>query len=448
MLQGVLEYLKSMYTDTVVFRTAVLSFACAMVLTPPQKKKPWLFFVEVLSLTAVFNIVALIYEGIGTALSATFAVRLMCEHIRDIIIYVLYALFICRYPLKNKLIMTSTILAASVEMVNFSYITGRLIDATVSGLTIPMLVLVYAFIAVLAVFESRFSMAKFDDFPTGGLVLILIINTIGVAATFVTMLLDTALGLASVYSSMVYMLLYILTVVSYFSFYIIYLERDRRIRLEAKNRMAEATSEQFRLTVRNMEDLRKIRHDMKNNYSYMRALLEKKEYAKLDDILSSFSSKKLKPEFYIDCGNDDMSAILTMEAAKAYDEGIHLDCEIVCPKILPFDNVDLCSIIANLIDNAIDSNIKGNIKEIGVKIVPRNSYLYICVKNKLPEGADTERLRALKTTKTDDAEHGIGTKIVQELAEKYGGCAVFDIQNDEFIVEVLLDTDFRGGERV
>ena len=77
--------------------------------------------------------------------------------------------------------------------------------------------------------------------------------------------------------------------------------------------------------------------------------------------------------------------------------------------------------------------------------MPRNSYLYICVKNKLPEGADTERLRALKTTKTDDAEHGIGTKIVQELAEKYGGCAVFDIQNDEFIVEVLLDTDFRGG---
>ena len=91
-------------------------------------------------------------------------------------------------------------------------------------------------------------------------------------------------------------------------------------------------------------------------------------------------------------------------------------------------------------DNAMDANERYEMdREIEICMNLRQEYLYIAVFNYLPEGIVSEKLLSLKSAKGNDPEHGLGTKIIQEIAEYYNGYAVFDIQDDMFVCEVMLD---------
>ena len=96
--------------------------------------------------------------------------------------------------------------------------------------------------------------------------------------------------------------------------------------------------------------------------------------------------------------------------------------------------------MSNMLDNAMDANERYGIeKEIEICMNLRQEYLYIAVFNYLPDNIENEKLLSLKSSKGDDPEHGLGTKIIQEIAEYYNGYAVFDIQDNMFVCEVMLD---------
>lgn len=48
----------------------------------------------------------------------------------------------------------------------------------------------------------------------------------------------------------------------------------------------------------------------------------------------------------------------------------------------------------------------------------------------------------LHTDKADKKNHGNGISIVKSIAEKYGGDVVISEKNNEFIVSVILTTEF------
>lgn len=68
----------------------------------------------------------------------------------------------------------------------------------------------------------------------------------------------------------------------------------------------------------------------------------------------------------------------------------------------------------------------------------QRDYLFIHIENPFEPSASGERRLTLKTTKSDQAAHGYGTKIIRRIAEKYNGCVEYHIQGDIFVSDVML----------
>lgn len=445
---GLQMMLHSLTTDHFILRSLILSFAVTYVLTPPElsRRSLMLYLLRLLGVETAMLVIQAGMAWVTFSLMLPMYWFMLSDFIRNMVITLLYAVFICRYTGLVKLTMGTSILAAISICVDLTFSLGRIVDSAAPGYTLPLLLLIYGILAAFALFEVHFSIAEVSDYPLSGAVLVIITNAIAISVTLTTQLLDTTTHLSNVYSVLVYSVLLILVCASYLAIYFICIERNETYKFKMENQMMRAGAEQIALTRSNLADLRRVRHDMKNAYAYMRALLDEKKYEELAKTLDTFSPQKLTPEFYVDCGNSDVSAILTVESTKAHNHGIRIRHTLIVPPVLPLEGGELFSLLSNLLDNAIESNLRyGITDDITVQMSLREQYLYIGVTNKIPATEDRGDLLRLKTRKGHPEEHGLGTQIVKRLAEKYNGYFLPDIDGDRFVAEVLIDMMYNKG---
>ena len=220
---------------------------------------------------------------------------------------------------------------------------------------------------------------------------------------------------------------------------------QRRVHiLTTENQRYLAEREIARVAEASLEDLRCIRHDLKNQYGYLQILVEEKRYDELGAYLQSMQSS-LPPQLnLIDCGNREVNTVLNMAFAKYRNEGVALEHRLVVPPVLPFDSDDVCSLLVNLLDNAREECarlLKNGMQDVRVRldIHPHQSYLVICCLNSTDRTALQRKGMGLLSTKSKAEYHGYGTRIITRLADKYNGCADFKLENGMFLAQVMLD---------
>lgn len=186
-----------------------------------------------------------------------------------------------------------------------------------------------------------------------------------------------------------------------------------------------------------VDQIRRDKHEMKNVYFYINSLLESKDY----DELTEFVQTKLLhrydrlEEFHT--GHRLLDYLLSQKACEASDAGISFVADIRLPEHLNIENIDLCCILQNLLDNAIDASQKEDKKDIQIKMTEQKNYLVIMVKNR--SSIDVVKANpSLLTTKADKQYHGIGTKVIKRIVEKYDGVMDMSMESEYFIVNIML----------
>ena len=432
--------------DSTVFRALVPAFALTFVLTPPAPGRKGLleYLLRLGSTFLCMLVITIVFTAVITYLQLPMYLFTLSDFIRALVVVTIYALFFCRCPGTIKCAMSGSILAVTCICANLCYSLGHAIDNLVDGWTVPVMVAIFGILAAFALFMNRCSIMKIGELPRFAAILLITVNSLALFTTLTNQLLETVIQISNTYSYIVYAVLLMLIFSSYLSIYFICIERNQIEKYRVENQMLRAGAEQIAMSRANLEDLRRIRHDMKNAYTYMSTLLTQQKYDDLRKILDSFSPSKLIPEFYVDCGNSDVSAILTAESSKAHAKGIRLQHTLVVPPVLPFESGELFSLLSNLIDNAIDSNVRyGLDDDISVQINLKGEYLYICVTNKLPENTNIQALMEFKTSKNNPQDHGLGIQIVQRLTQKYNGHFLADVVNQHFVAEVLIDMMYK-----
>ena len=222
-------------------------------------------------------------------------------------------------------------------------------------------------------------------------------------------------------------------------------EHEQVVELGMAKQRLQSEKAMLQLTEQQIEELREVRHEARNQFSYMRILLEQHRYDEMQEYFDQLSDSMAAAIQPIDCGNRTVSVIMNMERSKAHAASTEIEWELTVPKTLPFSDDDMCSILANLLDNAIEECARiapaaeNEPPSFRVSIHPQKDYLYIEVRNPTRRSSLQKGERGLLTTKGDPLRHGYGTRIVERLAEKYNGCATFRIENGEFIAQVMLD---------
>lgn len=233
----------------------------------------------------------------------------------------------------------------------------------------------------------------------------------------------------------------VINLVAYYMNYAVACAQEREKQLVIENYMARNDRELLQLNQQNLEDMRKIRHDIKNHFAYLEVLLREGRQGEALDYFEELRAGALPQLSYIDCGNRTVSAVLNLETAKARAQGIALDYRCMVGPELPVRDSDLCALMTNLIDNALEAMARQGTADgtVEVGLRQKGAGLYLCVINPVDGARNPEELLSLRTTKEDDTLHGYGHKIVEGIAARYDGAVNREIREGRYIVDVVLD---------
>jgi len=189
------------------------------------------------------------------------------------------------------------------------------------------------------------------------------------------------------------------------------------------------------LEVENMyAKMRGWRHDYRNHIQTMKVHASNGEYAEIDKHLDMLDEDLTHVETVIRTGNRMADAILNSKLSLAMEKQIRVKAEAQIPVSLTISELDLCTVISNLLDNAIDACMELPPAErlIRIYMEMKGNYLYLALTNT----AAGEKKRHFRTTKGDG--HGFGIARVDAVVKKYGGYVTRASEDGAFSTEVLL----------
>ena len=209
--------------------------------------------------------------------------------------------------------------------------------------------------------------------------------------------------------------------------------------MEQENRLMQsymASMEEFYAGIQSrIEATRKYRHDLAKHIQTLEALLgksgdaaEMEEY--MQDLKKRYDTLK-KQEF---CSDELVNSILTIKQGQCDEKNIPLMMDVEDCIYNNVEEVDIVALLHNLLDNAIEA--QERIPENGEKGIwfsmrREGEKLLVNMKNRVRKGEKV----TFRTKKPRREEHGIGTKIIQNIVEKYDGTIVFETDADSGMFE-------------
>lgn len=237
-------------------------------------------------------------------------------------------------------------------------------------------------------------------------------------------------------------LIFAINLISLFLFNSLSTFYERSINLVKSEQEREYYQNQCMLMQKATEDIRSFQHDISNHFMIIEDLLQnEKEKDAFSYILKLVNSEKTVPVVYSDTGNIAVDSIINYKLCRAALNGIDVAIDIIIPKELPVEIMDLSTILTNLLDNALQALQKLNDnKKLNIKITYKKGMLLIRIQNTY-NGIVKYENGELVTTKESSEKHGYGMRNIENAASKYDG--ICQITHDDVIFqsEVLLYID-------
>ena len=243
----------------------------------------------------------------------------------------------------------------------------------------------------------------------------------------------------ALFQFIVFFFLLVTDVFAYFILHTLCRKNEEKMDLVIKNDELEKNEELMLVSDQNLEKLRMLRHDCKNQYATMKVLLEEKRYDELDKFFLEYGDGVIEPISFISVNNRIISSILNMEYSKAMARGVQFDCKIAIPDQLPYYSTDLTSLLCNVLDNAIEATCQVDVeKRILIRMRVYQDFFYMEVVNPIKDGLTMEMIRKTRTTKKDADQHGYGRKIISSIVKKYNGTKKDEIIGGMYHVTIML----------
>lgn len=226
------------------------------------------------------------------------------------------------------------------------------------------------------------------------------------------------------------------TVVLYISFQHS-IEKDIELALiRSENRMLQTEKNYYDILEHQNRQLMQYAHDAKNHLTAIKNLSTNpriNEYIeKLSDQLGSYASS-------CHSGNITLDVIINKYVTECSLHGIKFDYEVRTCNLSGVEDIDLVSILGNLMDNALAASERSEDKSLSIETTQRDYYDVVIITNSCDE-APRAYGGKLVTTKDDYRLHGFGLRSVARTLTKYDGDYDWDYIPSEhlFITTVMI----------
>lgn len=196
----------------------------------------------------------------------------------------------------------------------------------------------------------------------------------------------------------------------------------------------EQDKKYFEIIEQSNKDMRVFSHDIKNH------LLQIRNLDNIDSVYKYVDKLYPNIEKFTHTGiskNKMLDLIISKYSKLCESKEINFYVDVKTSNLLYIDDVDLSTLMNNLLDNAVEAAEKSNNAFVQLKIFSKNNmYDGLLIKNSCSVSPKSES-GALRTIKFDKKSHGIGIKSVKKIIKKYN--AIYDWKYDE--QQKIFETD-------
>ncbi len=183
-------------------------------------------------------------------------------------------------------------------------------------------------------------------------------------------------------------------------------------------------------------NIRKVRHDLKNHFSVIRGYAERGENDACLDYLNSIQQTVESMGTLIRSGNSVIDYMINSKLSVL--EGVEVVISGYVGSFYDISDADMVCILGNILDNAVEAVVKtGKEKRIELYFSKINKNRLIICKNTV-DAPVLKNNKHLLSTKTNKEAHGIGHQIVEATVKKYGGLVDYFEEDGFFGIEISL----------
>lgn len=206
---------------------------------------------------------------------------------------------------------------------------------------------------------------------------------------------------------------------------------DKRI-AEFQSDLINKQTEEIRNMYRQMQAWR---HDYRNHIQNVKNRLGE-DRGELEQYLDELAEDLTLSDTSIKTGNVMADAVLNSKRSVAEQKGIRLNIKAHIPQGMTMTDVELCSVLGNLIDNAIEAceKLPCDQRFLRVYIDKFREQFYLSVQNSSPSVRFDKG--TYRTTK--EGSHGFGLFRIDRIAKKYGGYVNRQYEEGIFATELLV----------
>jgi len=215
------------------------------------------------------------------------------------------------------------------------------------------------------------------------------------------------------------------------------IEKDiEYIQVKNENDRLQTEKAHYDILERQNQQLMIYAHDTKNHLAAIQNL-------STDSAIDGYIKTLLEQlhEYTANChsGNKILDVIINKYITESDIRGIKFDFDVRSCALNRVDDIDLVSILGNLLDNALTAAEQSEEKYISFETTTRNSYNVVIISNSC-DHEPKSREASLLTTKENKKLHGFGIKSVKKTLKKYCGDYNWDYDEAQhrFVATVMI----------
>jgi len=211
---------------------------------------------------------------------------------------------------------------------------------------------------------------------------------------------------------------------------------NEHIRMKSEFDRLQTEKAYYDILERQNQQLMIYAHDTKKHLAAIQNLSTDPD---INDYIEKLSAQLRNYTDNCHSGNKILDVIINKYATECDLRGVAFDFDVRSCNLNQVEDIDLVSILGNLLDNALTAAEGSEQKYISLETTTRNSYCVVIISNSCDREPASHEAHLI-TTKEDKRLHGFGIKSVRKTLKKYQGDYNWDYDagRHRFIATVML----------
>lgn len=279
---------------------------------------------------------------------------------------------------------------------------------------------------------------KEKDIETSNAILSLVL-TFGTVVALSALMKIAAIEDTGVVDAPIFIIAFVISLVNVLLYLFIYqIQKLQKSKYELKliNERVVFEKKQFEDANAIWNNIRKVRHDLKNHFSVIKDCLERGETVACYDYINSIEQTVESMGTLIRSGNSVIDYMINSKLSNL--GGVQILISGCVGTFSDVTDADMVCILGNILDNAVEALQKvSGAKRLELYFSKMKQNRLIICKNSVLDSV-LENNEGLLSTKKDPESHGLGHQIIESTVKKYGGFVGYFEEDGLFGIEISV----------